>query len=41
MCHDNEEWCKIWEEIDMCFQTDVRNLMNFDPGTQTSQKVPL
>ena len=20
MCHDNEEWCKIWREIDWLFQ---------------------
>ena len=20
MCHDNEEWCKIWREIDLPFQ---------------------
>ena len=20
MCHDNEEWCKIWREIDLSFQ---------------------
>ena len=21
MCHDNEEWCKIWRRIDLPFQT--------------------
>ena len=33
MCHDNEEWRKIWREPDLPFQTDVSNLTNFDPST--------
>ena len=31
ICHDNEEWCKIWRGSDLSFQNDVRNLTNFDP----------
>ena len=39
--NDTEEWWKIWREIDLSFQSDIRNLMNFDPGTWKSQKFTL
>ena len=36
MCHDNEEWCKNWSEIDFSVQIAMRNLTNFDPSIQKS-----
>ena len=42
ICHDNKEWCKIWRRIDLSFQNSkMRNLTNFDPSTQKSQKFEL
>ena len=41
MRYDNEEWCKIWNRIDLPFKIDMRNLTNFDPSTQKSQKFAL
>ena len=41
MYHGNEEWYKIWRGIDCQFKIDMRNLTNFDPDTQKSEKVPL
>ena len=42
MCHDNEEWCKIWRGIDYCqFKIDMRNFMNFESSTAKSQKFEL
>ena len=41
MCHENEECCKIEEELTCQFKIDMRNLMNFDPSTQKSQKFSL
>ena len=32
MCHDNEEWCKIWGKIDM------KNFASFGPSTWKSKK---
>ena len=31
MCHDNEEWCKIWRGLTSHFKIDIGSLMNFDP----------
>ena len=38
MCQDNEEWCKNLREIDFSVHMGMRNLVNFDPSTQKSQK---
>ena len=35
MCHDNEEWYKIWGGIDLSFQNWYEE---FDPRTWKSQK---
>ena len=40
MCHDNEEWCKIWRGIDL-FKIGMKNLTDVDPSTQKSQKFAL
>ena len=40
ICHGNEEWRKIWREIDFfqChFKVDMRNFTNFDQWTWKSQ----
>ena len=29
MCHDNEEWCKIWTEIDWSFQNWYEEFNDF------------
>ena len=31
MCHDNEEWCKIWREIDLSFQNWHEEFDKFQP----------
>ena len=31
MCHDNEEWCKIWRGIDLSFQNWYEEFDNFWP----------
>ena len=31
MCHDNEEWCKIWSEIDLSVQTCHKEFDKFWP----------
>ena len=31
MCHDNEEWCKIWREIDLSFQNWPEEFDEFWP----------
>ena len=41
MCHDKEEWCKIWREIDLSVQIDMRNLKHYDPSTQKTQEITL
>ena len=41
MCHDNEEWCKIWRGIDLSVQIWHEEFDNFDPSTQKSQKFAL
>ena len=38
MCHGNEEWCKIWWEIDLSFQNYIRNLTNFDRALKPLKK---
>ena len=37
MCHENEEWCKIWRAITCQFEIDLSNLMDFESSTQKSQ----
>ena len=39
MCHDNEEWCKIWRTIDFSFQNLHHNLTNFNPCTQMYENI--
>ena len=39
MCHENEEWYKIEEELTCCFKIDLRNFTNFDPSTRKSKKI--
>ena len=29
MCHNTEEWCRIWGGTDVWFENDMRNLANF------------
>ena len=31
MCHDNEEWCKIWRRIDLSFQNSHEEFVEFWP----------
>ena len=31
ICHDNEEWCKIWRGIDLSFQNWHEELDEFSP----------
>ena len=38
ICHDNEEWRKIWRGIDLSFQSWHEEFDNFDPSTWKSQK---
>ena len=38
MWYDNEEWYKIWKEIDLSVQKWHEEFINFDPSTQKSQK---
>ena len=37
MCHDNEEWCKIWTGTDWQFKIDMTYFTIFDSSTQKSQ----
>ena len=30
LCHNHEEWCKIWRGTDLCLKIDIRTLANFD-----------
>ena len=30
LCHNNEEWCKIWKGTDLCLKNDIRILAKFD-----------
>ena len=41
MCHDNDEWCKIWRGIDLSVQNWHEEFDNFDQSTQKSQKFAL
>ena len=41
LCHDNEEWCKIWRGIDLSVQIWHEEFDNFDSSTQKSQKFSL
>ena len=41
MCHDNEEWCKIWRGIDLSIQNCDEEFDEFDPSTQKSKKFTL
>ena len=41
MCHDNEEWYKIEEELTCHFKIDMRNLTNFYSSTWKSKKIAL
>ena len=38
MCHDNEEYTKIEEELTWRFKIDMRNFTNFDLSTRKSKK---
>ena len=40
LCHDNEEWCKIWKEIDL-FKIGMRHFTDFDPSAWKSQPFAL
>ena len=39
MCHDNEEWCKIEDELTYQFKIDMKTLTNVHPSTQKSQNL--
>ena len=42
MCHDNEEWYKIWRGIDLLsFENWHEEFDNFDSNTQKSKKLAL
>ena len=41
MCHDNEQWFKIWTGIDLSIQNWHEEYNEFDPSTQKSQKCAL
>ena len=41
MCRNNENDAKFEEELTCRFKIDMRNLTNFYPGTQKSQKFAL
>ena len=42
MCHDNEEWCKIWRGIEMLFLNwHMRNLIRFEASTRKFKKFAL
>ena len=38
MCHDNEERFKTYTGIELSVQNWLKNLENFDPSTQKSQR---
>ena len=38
ICHDNEEWRKIWRGIDVSFQSSHEVFDEFYPSTRKSQK---
>ena len=38
MCHENEEWCKIWRGIGLSVQNWHEEFGEFDPSIQKSQK---
>ena len=40
MCHNAEEWCKLWGGTDLCFD-DMRNLGNFDPVLESLKSCTL
>ena len=39
MCHDNENYAKIEEELTCGCKIDMRNFTNFDPSTRKSKKL--
>ena len=39
MCHNTEEWCKIWRETDLCFEKWHEEFDEFWPNTQKSQNL--
>ena len=39
MCHNTEEWCKIWGGTDLCFGKWNEKLCKFWPNTQKSQNL--
>ena len=39
MCHDNEEWCEIWREIDLPFQNWHEKFNEFRPEHLTVSKI--
>ena len=43
MCHDNEEWCKIWRGIgySVQFKIDMRNLRNFAWALENLKKIAI
>ena len=39
--HENKEWCKIWTGIDYPVKLAMKNVTNFDPTNNYSEKCPL
>ena len=37
MCHNTEEWCKIWRGTDLCFEKWHKKFGEFWPKSQKSQ----
>ena len=37
MCHNAEEWCKIWRGTDLCFEKLHEEFSEFWPNTEKSQ----
>ena len=41
MPHDNKDWSKIWKKQTISYFKNDKNVINFDPRTQKSQKLVL
>ena len=35
LCHNTEEWCKIWRRTELHLKNDMKNLTNFDPTLES------
>ena len=35
LCHNTEEWCKIWRRTDLLLKNNMKNLANFDPTLES------